>query len=295
MRMPGSVCVFLPGREDNVRKGNKAGGDSAKKVVEFIRSLIGEGALRPGSRLPAERELAVQIGVSRPTVRAGLRALSVMGVAKTRHGSGTYISEAPVLHSEPLSLLAALHGFTRDEMFEARRILEVAAAGLAAERATAEQLATMAEEAANLFATMDDPQTFLVHDIRFHRAVAVACGNPIMATLVEMVSALFYDQRRATATRATMQNLRQAADMHRQIYLAIRARASERARQLMNDHLVSASAHLAEEEHRDRGRRRVRERVGQPRSASMSARSRSRIRETGRRDPDEHGIAHEGI
>ncbi len=235
-----------------MKKEKPPRGDSTKKVVEFIRSLIGEGTLRPGSRLPAERELAVQIGVSRPTVRAGLRALSAMGVVNTRHGSGTYIPEIPMLDSEPLNFFAALHGFTREEMFEARCVLEVTAAGLAAERANSEQLAAIAEEVANLFATMDDPRAFLVHDIRFHRTVAAACGNPIMAALVEMISALFYDQRRATAGRATQRNLRDAAELHRRIYRAIRSRERDRARELMNEHLLSASAHMAEEEHRDR-------------------------------------------
>ena len=245
-------------REDDVRLRKAEGGDSTNRVVEFIRSLIGKGTLRPGSRLPSERDLAVQIGVSRPTVRAGLRALSAMGVVNTRHGSGTYISETPMLDSEPLNFFAALHGFTREEMFEARRVLEVAAAGLAAERATAEQLAVMADEVANLFATTGDAQAFLVHDIRFHRTVAAACGNPIMAALAEMVSALFYDQRRRTANRATIRNMREAAELHRRIYQAIRSRELERARRLMNDHLLAASAHLAEEEHRHRAVRTAR-------------------------------------
>ncbi len=236
--------------EADMRKVKQAGGDGTRKVVEFIRSLIGNGALSPGSRLPAERDLAVQIGVSRPTVRAGLRALSAMGVAKTQHGSGTYISEAPLLHSEPLRFLAELHHFSREEMFEARRVLEVAAAGLAAERATGEQLAAMAEEVTNLYAAMDDAQAFLVHDTRFHRRVAAACGNPIVVVLVEMVSALSYEQRRSTANRAAKRNLREAAELHRRIYQAIRLRECDRARQLMNDHLDSASVHLAEEEHR---------------------------------------------
>src|SRR5262245_57093914 len=144
---------------------------STEQVVSFVRNLIERGALRPGNRLPAERDLATRIGVSRPTIRAGLRALAAMGVVQSRHGSGTYITEGPVLRTEALSFQAALHGFTREEMYEARRILEVGAAGLAAERATPLQLATLAEEVASLFATMEDGQVFLVHDINFHRAV----------------------------------------------------------------------------------------------------------------------------
>ena len=161
-------------------------------------------------------------------MRAGLRALAAMGVVRSRHGSGTYIPDGPpALGSEPLSFLAALHGFTREEMYEARRILEVGAAGLAAERAAPDQMATLADEVAGLFASLDDPQVFLVHDINFHRSVAAASGNPIVASLVEMVSALYYERRRDTAARASDRDLRDAAEMHRRIYQAIRARDAE--------------------------------------------------------------------
>jgi GntR family transcriptional repressor for pyruvate dehydrogenase complex len=130
---------------------------STDQVVSHIKNLIERGNLRPGDRLPAERDLAAQIGVSRPTVRVGLHALAAMGVVRSRHGSGTYIPDGPpTLGSEPLSLLAALHGFTREEMYEARRLLEVGAAGLAAERATPDQLATLADEVSNLFAAMNE-------------------------------------------------------------------------------------------------------------------------------------------
>src|SRR5262245_20711445 len=219
---------------------------STEQVLSHIRNLIERGQPRPGDRLPAERDLATQLGVSRPTVRVGLHALAAMGVVQSRHGSGTYIPDGPpTLGSEPLSLLAALHGFTREEMYEARSMLEVGAAGLAAERATPEQLATLADEVSHLFATLDDPQRFLVHDITFHRSVAAASGNPIIASLVEMVSALYYDRRRETAQQASDRDLREAAELHRRIYQAIRARDSVEARNAMNEHLIRASAHQA--------------------------------------------------
>src|SRR5258708_29456514 len=94
---------------------------SADQVIAHVRSLIERGALRPGDRLPAERDLASQIGVSRPTVRAGLHALAAMGVVRSRQGSGTYIPDGPpLLPPEPLSFLAALHRFSRDDMYQAR-------------------------------------------------------------------------------------------------------------------------------------------------------------------------------
>jgi GntR family transcriptional regulator, transcriptional repressor for pyruvate dehydrogenase complex len=234
---------------DRRKSVERTGEGSTDQVVAYVRTQIECGALRPGDRLPAERDLAVHIGVSRPTVRAGLRALAAIGVVRARHGSGTYIPDGPpALGTDALSFLAALHGFTREEMYEARRILEVGAAGLAAERGTPDHMATLAEEVASLFASMHDPQLFLVHDINFHRAVAAASGNPIVASLVEMVSALYYERRRETAIHASDRDHRDAAEMHRRIYQAIRAHDAEGARSLMNAHLIQASQYQAQEE-----------------------------------------------
>jgi GntR family transcriptional regulator, transcriptional repressor for pyruvate dehydrogenase complex len=221
---------------------------STEQVVSHVGALIVGGRLKPGDRLPAERDLAVQIGVSRPTVRAGLRALAAMGVVVSRHGSGTYIpSGPPRLGSAPLGFLAALHGFTREEMYEARRLLEVGAAGLAAERATPEQIAVLAEEVANLFSAMNDPQAFLVHDIDFHRSVAAASRNPIIAAVMEMISSLYYERRRETAALASQRNLRDAAEMHRRVYQAIRAGNPDAARSAMHEHLTQSSSYQAQE------------------------------------------------
>jgi GntR family transcriptional repressor for pyruvate dehydrogenase complex len=220
---------------------------ATEQVLAHVRRLIERGELRPGQRLPAERGLAKQIGVSRSSLRAGLRSLAAMRVLETRHGAGTFVSDGPpTLGSEPLKFLAALHGFGAEEMFEARRMLEVGIVGLAADRAKNDELATIADEVAECFASLDDPQAFLVHDIRFHRAVAGASGNPILASVVEMVSALFYERRRQTADRA--RDLREPAQLHRRIYQAIRARDRDRAQALMNEHLLRAQTSEASEE-----------------------------------------------
>ena len=221
---------------------------SSEQVVAFVRRMIERGRLRPGDRLPAERDLATRIGVSRPTVRAGLHSLAALGVVHSKHGSGTYIPDGPpALRTEPLSFLAALHGFTREEMHEARRILEVGSAGLAGERATPEQLATLADEVAGMFASLAERQVFLVHDVNFHRGVAAASANPIVAALVEMVSAMYYERRVQTVARAAESDMKDAAEAHRRIYQAIKARDVDGARQHMNAHLIEASAHQARE------------------------------------------------
>src|SRR6185436_11333422 len=166
----------------------------------------------------------------------------------SRHGSGTFIPEGPpALGSEPLSLMAALHDFSHAQMYDARRILEVGAAGLAAECASPDQVASLAGEVASLFASMNDPQRFLVHDINFHRLVAAASGNPIIAAVVEMVSELYYEQRRETAEQASDRDLRDAAEAHREIYQAIRARDGDAARHAMNEHLLRSRNYQAQE------------------------------------------------
>jgi GntR family transcriptional repressor for pyruvate dehydrogenase complex len=215
-------------------------------VVTHVRSLIERGVLRPGDRLPPERDLAARLGLSRPTVRSGLKALAAMGVVLSRRGAGTFIADGPPdLGREPLGLLAALHRFTPEEMLEARLVLEVGVAGLAAEHASPEHLAALAEEVSEMFAALEDPHAFLVHDVRFHRDLAAGCGNRVLAALVEMVASQFFEQRRRTVARA--RDLRGSAEMHRRIFRAVRSRDAGAAREAMVEHLTRARhAHARE-------------------------------------------------
>jgi len=220
---------------------------TTEQVGARVYELIKHADLKPGERLPPERELAKQLGISRPSLRVGLSSLISMGVLKSRQGAGTFIVDGPpALDSEPLRLLAKLHGFSFDHMFETRSVLEVGAAGLAAERATGEQLANMSEEIAEMFAALKDPQQFLVHDISFHRAVAAASGNPTLATLVEMVSVILYQRRRETIARA--HDFNEALELHRRIYRAIRTHKPDEAREAMHEHIVRAQRAFALEE-----------------------------------------------
>ncbi len=209
------------------------------RVVEHVRQLIESGGLKPGDRLRGERDLAQELGVSRPSVRSGLEALESMGVVVSRRGAGTFIADGPpALGREPFSLLASLHRFTAGEMFDARLVLEVGIAGLAAQHADGEPLAAMAEEVTEMFASVEDPAAFLRHDVRFHRAVAAGCGNRVLAALMEMVAGQVYELRKDTVERA--RNLRESAEMHRRIYRAIRARDADGARAAMTGHLLDA-------------------------------------------------------
>jgi GntR family transcriptional regulator, transcriptional repressor for pyruvate dehydrogenase complex len=216
------------------------------QVVNHVRSLIENGTLQPGDKIPPERELARALKISRASLRTGIGYLAAMGVMKIRHGVGTFVADGPPAFGKAsLSLIGALHGFQTWQMFEARIILESSLAALAAERGREEHHAAMAEEVAEMFATIDAPVDYLIHDVLFHRIIAQASGNPILAAVMETVTSSMYDKRRKTVERAT--DLRESAEMHREIYRAIRARKSNDAKGLMEKHLRMAQTAQGEE------------------------------------------------
>jgi GntR family transcriptional regulator, transcriptional repressor for pyruvate dehydrogenase complex len=210
-------------------------------VVNHIRALIENGTLQPGDKIPPEREFARTLKISRASLRTGIGYLAAMGVMKIRHGVGTFVADGPPEFGKAsLSLMGALHGFQSWQMFEARIILESQLAALAAERGKEEHHAALAEQVAEMFATLDNPGDYLIHDLFFHRIVSQASANPILAALIETITSALYDKRRKTVERST--NRRESAEMHREIYRAIRARKPLEARKLMEQHLRMAQA-----------------------------------------------------
>lgn len=223
----------MPRAAKDAQAGDRVG---AQRVVDAIRGEIERGSLKRGDQLPPERELALQLGISRPIVRAGLRSLVTMGVLESRHGFGTFITDRPpALGSESLRLLAALHGFTRQDMSGARCVLEAGVAGMAAEGASPGHLAALSEEVTGMFASLDNRSQFLVHEARFHRALAVAAGNPVLTALVEMISPLVSERRESPVDRTG--DLKEAAHLHLRIYQAIRARDADRSAALVKEYL----------------------------------------------------------
>ena len=218
------------------------------QVVDHIHKLIKNGTLQPGDKIPPEREFAQMLKISRASLRTGIGYLAAMGVMKVKHGVGTFVADGPPeLGKSSFSLMGDLHGFQTWQMFEARLILESNLAALAAERGKEEHQRTLAEEVAEMYATVEQPSDYLIHDIRFHRTIAQASGNPILAALMETITSALYDKRRKTAERS--RDLRQSADLHREIYKAIRARKAPEARRLMEQHLKMAEAAQDIEDH----------------------------------------------
>jgi GntR family transcriptional repressor for pyruvate dehydrogenase complex len=217
-------------------KRDSTDSDRTRQVVNHIRALLEKGALRPGDRIPPERELARTLKISRASLRTGIGYLVAMGVMKVRHGVGTFVEDGPAeFNKSSLDLMSTLHGFKPWQMFEARRIIECNLAAMAAERAKEEHHAALAEQVAEMFSIADNHEDFLKHDVLFHRTIAIASGNPILAALIETITTAMYEQRLKTVRRA--QYLRKMAEMHRDIYRAIRARDPKEARNQMEVHL----------------------------------------------------------
>ena len=213
---------------------------TSSEVISYrLREMIKSGELNSGDRLPSERDLAKILGVSRPTLRAGIRSLATIGVLQPRQGAGTFVAEAvesPSLDGSQLSLMASLHGYSSDEMFEARISIEMSIAGFAAERADSEHFTLMAEEIAGMFASLNEPEQFLLHDMKFHQTIAAASGNRILTALMNMLTQILFEGRSKTVKNAT--DLKESAEMHRKIYRAIRERNAEAARNAMYNHLI---------------------------------------------------------
>jgi GntR family transcriptional regulator, transcriptional repressor for pyruvate dehydrogenase complex len=216
------------------------------RVVAHLCVLIDSGELQPGDQLPPERELARRMKVSRASLRTGIAFLGIIGVLKSFHGSGTYVSlGTPTPWSNGISMPGAPQNRISSQLFEARSLIEEAVVGLAAERSTSKHLAELAEEVAEMYGALNDPGRYSIHDVRFHRTIARAAGNAILGALLETLTANVYDSRplRARSPR----NLRQVAEVHREIYRAIRARNPSRAKILMQQLSIGTSPCLEDE------------------------------------------------
>lgn len=209
------------------------------QVVNHIGALIESGALQPGDKIPPEREFAESLKISRASLRTGIGYLAAMGVLKVKHGVGTFVADGPPqLGKASFTLMGALHGFQPWQMFEARLMLESNLAALAAERGHEEHHSALAEEVTEMYAAVDKPSEYLIHDVLFHRIIAQASGNPILAALMETITSALYEKRHKTVERS--RDLRESAEMHREIYRAIRTRKPAEARQAMEEHLRKA-------------------------------------------------------
>lgn len=224
-------------------------GTLGEGVARQILTLIRTEELGPGDRLPPERELANLLGVSRPVVREALRALSIMGVIEVRQGSGTFVTSL-----EPQQLVSHLDFvFPRDRValltaLEARRVVEVANARLAAERVTDEQLEGLRDLVARLDEAVGDEARFRSLDIEFHTAVCRAAENFLLEQFMKIADTLGEVSRERTGAVPAVRSqlLRSLVAMLE----ALEAHDANRAEEAMVEHLDVVESALRAGDHR---------------------------------------------
>jgi len=215
-----------------------------EEIAARLLDLIKAQQLRPGDKLPAERELAAAMHVSRPVLREALRALSIMNVVEIRQGAGTYITAL-----EPQQLVSHLEFvFSKDpvalsQVIETRRVVEVGNVRLAAARITPDEVAELADLLKQLRATVDDAERFAELDIAFHDAVCAAAGNFLLAQFMRIINTLARVSREKTGS--AMATRRRALTDHEAILYALRTKDPAAAAAAMEAHLTHIEAALA--------------------------------------------------
>lgn len=215
-----------------------------RQIAEQLRSAIAAGEFAVGSRLPAERDLVKQLGVSRPSVREALIAMEVEGWVEIRTGSGVYVVERS---SAGRTSAVAPTEWGPLELIRARRVVEGEIAALAAVQAKRKDLAQMGLALQAMSDDADAGRLPLDGDRAFHTAVVQACGNVVLTETVQS----FWDSRRGPLfTRLggyfeTVESWRAAIAEHEAVLAAIRARNAPGARAAMHTHMDNAHARFS--------------------------------------------------
>jgi len=211
-----------------------------ERAQQQFEELIVSGRLRAGDRLPSESQMGEMLGVSRTVVREAVRLLSARGLVEARSGSGIYVRELNSgLMRDPIDLLLRCKALKPEDIVEVRVLIEVHLAGLAAERATSEDIAAMEDSIARLRNAKLSPHEYAEIDVEFHARLAVAAGNPLFGILSQSINAVMVDPIRFTFER-NRQAREDTIREHSSILERIKARDPAGARQAMAESLVDA-------------------------------------------------------
>jgi GntR family transcriptional regulator, transcriptional repressor for pyruvate dehydrogenase complex len=168
-----------------------------EQIVEQIEASIVKAALKPGDKLPAERELAQQFGVSRTAVREAVKALREKGLVEAYPGRGTFVTSGtpPSIRQTLDRMMRADQQDGTAHLVEVREILEPEICALAAARVDQEAIATMREAIAVMDSARRDPDAYIEADLDFHLALAEAAANPLILSLIDSIVGVLRDQR----------------------------------------------------------------------------------------------------
>lgn len=221
-----------------------------EEIVDQIKQLITGGELKPGDKLLSERELADKLQVSRVSVREAIRALEMLGFIEIRQGEGTFVRDVAADDViRPLAMFLAVERGSLLDMFEVRRIFETATAGLAAERATDDEVAQIGLLLEKMKDRIEhgDSEKGEEYDAAYHYAVAEATHNNLLIKLLRTVHeewsrAVSAGSQQLLLDRAN--NAPRIIEQHTRVYEAIRAHDPATASQAMLEHVTFAEKEL---------------------------------------------------
>ena len=208
----------------------------SSKVVDHLLGYIKSGQVKPGDRLPTEKQLTEQLGVSRTCVREAMKSLESLHLIDVRPKIGAVVQDpsvAALFHSEHLATAANLQ--ETDVLVEFRKILEVGLASLAAAKADLKDLADMEKALEDHQRALKSGAAAYPADIAFHMAIANASKNPIAVLVLQMISGPLTEQRKRIHTVPGAVAI--SVEEHREIFAAIQARDPEKARSAMHIHM----------------------------------------------------------
>jgi GntR family transcriptional regulator, transcriptional repressor for pyruvate dehydrogenase complex len=214
----------------------------AHALIERLTSDITSGKFAPGSRLPTEQEMIASLGVSRTVVREAVAALRAEGLVVTRQGVGAFVAATP---GRPFRIETNDLDSLREvvEVMELRTGIEIEAAGLAAERATKSQLATIREAYEAIEQAVASGEGAIDQDFAFHCSIAAATGNPQFVSFLEYLGRFIIPRQtiqRADRPAERRAYLRRIQDEHREILDALRAGQTAAARAAMQRHMLNS-------------------------------------------------------
>lgn len=213
----------------------------SEEVFEQIKAAIETGKLKPGSKLPTERELVNRLDVSRVPIREALKLLAKVGLIETRQGEGSYVCS--VLNNrlrDPLDILIKDSKEKLFELLEVRKEIETWTAYYAAREATPEQLAKLKEILEVMKRHLNKKEMAPdALDMEFHLVIAQSSSNTIRAHLLHTIQRIFSDYLRVTIETICRdgESLQRLFDQHTQIYESIRLHDPEKARRAVDKHL----------------------------------------------------------
>ncbi len=206
------------------------------EIVGQVRALISEGVLKPGDRLPPERELIREFGVSRPSLREALKSLVAQGFLEVKQGDRTFVkSITSEKLQDPLSLLLKADSKKIFDLIEVRKAMEAWGAFHAAQRGSEEDVKQLEEIIEEMKEALDEGKSCEKQDADFHLAMAQATHNTIQTHIMSTI----YDLLRESVARVFRDQgkAKKLFNQHYRIFSAIKNRSPDKARERVLEHL----------------------------------------------------------